>query len=137
MTNWKTFTITGKEVNYSNNWIGFYLNGCVIFSDDKRCKVFTDNVSPFNDYCEGDKIEVDLDVAKYYSFRHNFNINSFRNLSVGEIIRSTPNQNQVSTMVRRINASIDSDERNRYTASMEVNPKTGSVAYSISGERKW
>lgn len=47
------------------------------------------------------------------------------------------NPNQASGIaIQMLNRAIDSDERNRYTASMEVDPKTGKINYHLSGERK-
>jgi hypothetical protein len=45
-------------------------------------------------------------------------------------------QSQASGAIQMLNRAIDSDPRNKYTASIEVNPKTGNVFYHLSGERK-
>jgi len=43
---------------------------------------------------------------------------------------------QAQAIGRTLDALVDQNPRNRYTASIEVNPKTGKIDYSISAERK-
>jgi hypothetical protein len=43
---------------------------------------------------------------------------------------------QAQAIGRTLDALVDQNPQNRYTASMEVNPKTGVTRYNISSERK-
>lgn len=64
MANYRTYRITSKSP--SSNYIRFDLNGSITFSGGTcQSYVYCVNRAPFNSYCVGDEIEVDLDKIRY------------------------------------------------------------------------
>lgn len=61
MTNYKTFRIANKIAKPGYVWIRFELNGCINFSDGSWSNIDCSNCFPFNEYQEGDYIEIDAD----------------------------------------------------------------------------
>ena len=139
MVNWKTFKIIGKEKSGSS--ILFRLDDYVCYKatvlSSDECFILCYDSDPFNTYRVGEYLQIDLDKTRDWHAYHTFcNTDIVKKASSSVINLPSITQNQVSTIVRQINSAIDSDERNRYTASIEVNPETGNVIYKLSGERK-
>jgi len=121
-----------EQVLYSEKWQEI---GSLIYCADSY---------PFNTWQVGDCLEINWDRT-IYERKYNVisDIGIVRKVSSNEIVSrnnnnsSLMNPNQASGIaIQMLNRAIDSDERNRYTASMEVDPKTGKINYHLSGERK-
>jgi hypothetical protein len=90
----------------------------------------------------GDYIEIDTDMTRKSECGSPFNNDVVREASsitpINNNTISLPSisQNQVNTIIGQINSAINSDERNRYTAEIEANPRNGNIIYRFSGERK-
>ena len=96
-----------------------------------------------SDYQTGDYLEIDNDNTKYWDIGDvSFSTGTVRKVSSSSEIVSRNNnslsisQSQSLGAIQMLNRAIDSDERNRYTASIEVDPRTGNTIYKLSGERK-
>jgi len=140
MTNYKLYQIRSKG-RASSSAIIFRLDDYVCYkvtplgSDEKF--IICPNIPPFNTYRVDEYLQIDLDITRNNLSTYNFyNTDVVRRAPSSAVSIPSMNQNQVSTIVRQINSAIDSDERNRYTASIEVNPETGNIIYRLSGERK-
>jgi len=136
MTNYGKFKIIDQP-QLPSNFIKFTLDGYVTYKDGAYNKIYFVNRHPFDTYRVGDYLEIDLDRTT--SFSSGSDVNDTRIArSYGEVEeRNNVSVNRASeTIIQVLNKAIDSDERNRYTASLEVNPKTGNITYHLSGERK-
>ena len=142
MTNYKLYTIIVKTYPISS-CVRFDLNDYVTYTGGEYKVVDCLNIYPFNTYQVGDHIEIDNDRTCFFTdHTHSLGSDIVRKVSSSEVARrgsnaSLINQNQASeTMIQVLNRAIDSDPRNKYTASVEVDPKTGNINYHLSGQRK-
>jgi len=80
---WKTFTI--KEVGFTgSSYIRFDLNGVIYFRDVDSNLLYCGNCSPFNTWCRGEKIEVNVGRLRYETGYNNVisDISKVRNSSL-------------------------------------------------------
>lgn len=151
MANWKKVKIT--SIRSHKGFMVFELDNSVLWGNRENpsinnCYPETSfsvfDCYPFNTWQIDDYIEVNLDKSVNCRWADPINDTSVARKvsSSNEIVSrnnnnlSLINQNQSGVAIQMVNRAIDSDERNRYTASMEVNPKTGNITYHLSGERK-
>lgn len=72
MTNWKIFQITSRHP--SPNYIVFWLDECVNYSNGSEKYIYCENTYPYCDWEAGDDIKVDIDRTCYYKSGHYFSI---------------------------------------------------------------
>jgi len=136
MVNYGKFKIIEKPLP-PQKFIKFILDGYVTYENGMHDKIYLVNRYPFNTYQVGDYLEIDLDKARNHNSDYDVNdISKARKF--GEVeARNNVSVNRASeTVIQVLNRAIDSDTRNKYTASMEVDPKTGNIFYHLSGQRK-
>ena len=148
MTDYRTFKVKGRQTGSPCSFVRFDLEGYVKYKDKVNNVIYCVNCSPFNEYqiycSEPLYLEIDFDETRDYNSRHEFvSTDIVRKVSSGEVVSRSSNnltsidQNQASGLaIQMLNRAIDSDTRNKYTASMEVDPKTGNIFYHLSGQRK-
>jgi hypothetical protein len=128
MVNYRTYRITGKSP--SSSYIKFDLNSSITFSSGTcQSYVYCANKPPFDSYCVGDEIEVDLDKIRYKG--------SAEDITDTSIVRATYTSSS-QQLIRRAEstgkATAGRISGNRYTGeyrqeSVSYNRYTGDYCY--------
>jgi len=145
MANYKLYKILSKE-RADSNTILFNLDDYVCYRTTSISKdemyIYCADPSPFNTYRVGEYLQIDLDATCSKLYIHTFCDADVVRRAPSSMVPNVSTLTNVSreqrlAMGRMLDELVDQSEgRNEYTASMEIDPNTNVVKYSISSKRR-
>jgi hypothetical protein len=111
MTNYKTFKITSKELTCGDPT--FYLDSRLTYKDGNRDFIICDaNYFSFNDYHEGDYLEIDTDRIKNCRSGDSYDTSAVRKVSSSAIVSSNSSQQMTTSQFQALgNQMMDRAEQ--------------------------